>query len=172
VLDLGAAPGGWLQVAAELVGEDGLVVGVDLEEIEPLGLPNVETVVGDVTDAETQEEAMELFDGKADVILSDMAPDVTGDWDLDQYRQIYLARVTLVIADSLLKEDGWVVVKTFQGAEHERFLREVRDMFRMVKIVKPKASRKKSAEIYVVARGLRHDRVLPEDFREEEEEEP
>lgn len=172
MLDLGAAPGGWLQVVAEQLGKDGLVVGVDLEEIEPLGLPNVETVVGDVTDAETQEEAMELFDGKADVILSDMAPDVTGDWDLDQYRQIYLARVTLVIADSLLKEDGWVVVKTFQGAEHERFLREVRDMFRMVKIVKPKASRKKSAEIYVVARGLRHDRVLPEDFREEEEEEP
>ena len=169
VLDLGAAPGGWLQVASESIPEDGLVVEVDLGEIEELGLPNVETIVGDATEEETQKEILELFDGKADVILSDMAPDVSGAWDLDHYRQIHLAKVTLVIADSLLKRDGWLVVKTFQGSEHESYVRDVRAMFREVRIVKPKASRKKSAEVFIVAHGLKPDRELPEEFREEEE---
>lgn len=170
VLDLGAAPGGWLQVASESVGDEGLVLGVDLYEIEPLGLPNVETLVGDITDEETQDEIMDMFQGKIDVILSDMAPDVSGTWDLDQYRQIYLARVALVIADRLLKRKGWMVIKTFQGSEHGKFVREMRDMFETVKIVKPKATRKKSAEIYLVARNLKSDRRLPEEFRPVDEE--
>lgn len=170
VLDLGAAPGGWLQVASESVGDEGLVLGVDLYEIEPLGLPNVETMVGDITDEETQDEIMDMFQGKVDVILSDMAPDISGTWDLDQYRQIYLARVALVIADRLLKRKGWMVIKTFQGSEHGKFVREMRDMFETVKIVKPKATRKKSAEIYLVARNLKSDRRLPEEFRPVDEE--
>lgn len=170
VLDLGAAPGGWLQVASESVGDEGLVLGVDLYEIEPLGLPNVETLVGDITDEETQDEIMDMFQGKVDVILSDMAPDISGTWDLDQYRQIYLARVALVIADRLLKRKGWMVIKTFQGSEHGKFVREMRDMFETVKIVKPKATRKKSAEIYLVARNLKSDRRLPEEFRPVDEE--
>ncbi len=170
VLDLGAAPGGWLQVASESLGDEGLVLGVDLYEIEPLGLPNVETLVGDITDEETQDEIMDMFQGKIDVILSDMAPDVSGTWDLDQYRQIYLARVALVIADRLLKRKGWMVIKTFQGSEHGKFVREMRDMFETVKIVKPKATRKKSAEIYLVARNLKSDRRLPEEFRPVDEE--
>lgn len=170
VLDLGAAPGGWLQVASESVGDEGLVLGVDLDEIEPLGLPNVETLVGDITDEETQGEIMDMFQGKVDVILSDMAPDISGTWDLDQYRQIYLARVALVIADRLLKRKGWMVIKTFQGSEHGKFVREMRDMFETVKIVKPKATRKKSAEIYLVARNLKSDRRLPEEFRPVDEE--
>ena len=170
VLDMGAAPGGWLQVASKSVGDEGLVLGVDLDEIEPLGLPNVETLVGDITDEETQDEIMDMFQGKVDVILSDMAPDVSGTWDLDQYRQIYLARVALVIADRLLKRKGWMVIKTFQGSEHGKFVREMRDMFETVKIVKPKATRKKSAEIYLVARNLKSDRRLPEEFRPVDEE--
>ena len=170
VLDLGAAPGGWLQVASESVGDEGLVLGVDLEEIEPLGLSNVETLVGDITDEETQDEIMEMFQGKVDIILSDIAPDVSGTWDLDQYRQIYLARVALVIADRLLKRKGWMVIKTFQGSEHDKFVREMRDMFETVRIVKPKATRKKSAEIYLVARNLKSNRRLPEEFRPVDEE--
>lgn len=165
ILDLGAAPGGWLQVASEAIGDDGLVVGVDLNEIEPLELSNVVTLVGDITEKDTQSLIQEAFDGKVDVILSDMAPDVSGTWDLDQYRQIYLARTALVIADKLLKRKGWLIIKTFQGSEHGLFMREVRDMFEKVKIVKPKASRKKSAEIYVVSRYLKSDRVLPESMR-------
>lgn len=159
ILDLGAAPGGWLQVASEHVGLEGLILGVDLDEIEPLGLMNVETIVGDITDPDTQNTILEFFDERVDVILSDMAPDVTGHWDLDQYRQIYLARTALAIADKILKEDGWLIVKIFQGREHNRFIREVRSMFQYVKNVKPKASRKESSERFLVAHRLKPGRV-------------
>ena len=175
VLDLGAAPGGWLQVAAEHVPEDGLVVGVDLEEIKPLWEPNVVTILGDVRDPAVQEEIVGFFDGKADVVLSDMAPDVMGEWDVDQYRQIHLARIALRIADRLLRPSGWFVVKIFQGGEHQRFIGEVKAMFEYVKNFKPKASRKQSAERYIVARGLKPGRKpLREkvDLDEEEDEGP
>jgi 23S rRNA (uridine2552-2'-O)-methyltransferase len=171
VLDLGAAPGGWLQVAAEALDDGGLVIGVDLKEVFPLGMDNIETIVGDVTDPEVQAEVIERFDGKADVILCDMAPNVTGVWELDDLRQIHLARTALSIADRLLKEDGWMVVKVFQGPEHEAFIRDMRVMFEKVYIVKPKASRKGSAEVYLVAKSLMSDRVLPDKFGERKPEE-
>jgi len=161
VLDLGAAPGGWLQVAAEFVGEDDLVVGVDLLEIPPFEAPSIITIVGDVTDPSVQEEIMELFDGKADVILSDMAPNIIGEWNLDEYRQIELARAALRLTDRLLRSDGWFIVKIFQGSEHVKFIKEVKAMFRYFKNFKPKASRKGSSERYIVARNLRKDRRLP-----------
>ena len=170
-LDLGAAPGGWLQVASEAIGGEGMILGVDLQEISDLGLPGVETLVGDVTSEDTIQEIREFVQGKVDVILSDMAPDVSGNWDLDQFRQIHLARIVLVVADELLRKDGWLVVKTFQGSEHERYVHEVREMFEKVKIVKPKASRKQSAEIYLVAHRLKSPRQLPEGYRPDEEEE-
>jgi 23S rRNA (uridine2552-2'-O)-methyltransferase len=171
VLDLGSAPGGWLQVASEETGGEGSILGVDLQEIRDLGLPGVETLVGDITSEDTIQEIREFFQGRVEVILSDMAPDVSGNWDLDQFRQIHLARVTLVVADELLRTDGWLVVKTFQGSEHEKYVQEVRQMFEKVKIVKPKASRKQSSEIYLVAHRLKSPRHLPEGYRPEEEEE-
>jgi 23S rRNA (uridine2552-2'-O)-methyltransferase len=170
VLDLGAAPGGWLQAASQIMGDEGLILGVDLQEISPTGLPGVETLVGDMRSEETIREIRRFFNGKIDVILSDMAPDVSGTWDLDHYRQIHLARIALVVADELLKNKGWFVVKTFQGSEHQKYVSEVRDMFEQVKIVKPKASRKKSAEIFLVAHKLKAQRRLPEEFRLEDEE--
>jgi 23S rRNA (uridine2552-2'-O)-methyltransferase len=148
-----------------------LILGVDLEKIRDMGLPGVETLVGDITTEDTIREISEFFQGRVNVILSDMAPDVSGNWDLDQYRQIHLARIVLVIADELLRKDGWLVVKTFQGSEHDKYVQEVREMFEQVKIVKPKASRKKSAEIYLVAHRLKSPRQLPEGYRPEEEEE-
>lgn len=167
VLDLGAAPGGWLQVAGESI-EGGLVLGVDLKEIEDLYMENVETIVGDVRDPEVHQQILDRFGGeKADVVLSDMAQNVMGVWEVDDLRQIYLARMALSIADRLLKEDGWMVVKVFQGKEHEAFIREMRAMFEKVFIAKPLASRKGSAEVYVVAKNLRRDRVLPEDLNPE-----
>jgi len=168
ILDLGAAPGGWLQVAGESI-KGGLVVGVDLKEIFPLYMDNVETIVGDVTDPKVQDEILGRFQGeKADVVMSDMAPNVVGVWELDDLRQIHLAKTALSIADKLLKYDGWMVVKVFQGKEHEAFIRDMRAMFENVYIVKPKASRKGSAEVYVVAKNLRVDRVLPEEFRKDQ----
>jgi 23S rRNA (uridine2552-2'-O)-methyltransferase len=172
VLDLGAAPGGWLQVAGESITGD-LVVGVDLKEIEPLYMENVETIVGDVTDPEVQAVILSRFHGeKADVVLSDMAQNVMGVWEVDDLRQIHLARTALSIADKLLREDGWMIVKVFQGKEHEAFIREMRAMFEKVFIAKPLASRKGSAEVYVVAKNLRKDRVLPEDFRKDRKPQP
>ena len=177
VLDLGAAPGGWLQVASEYVDEyEGIVLGVDLNPIEPLFGENIVTIVGDVRDPEVQEEILNFFEGKADVILSDMAPDVIGEWDVDQYRQIHLARYALRICDKLLKSDGWFVVKIFQGGEHTKYIREVKDMFEQVKNFKPAASRKQSAERYVVAHKLKKNRKLPREYGpsglEEEDDEP
>jgi 23S rRNA (uridine2552-2'-O)-methyltransferase len=172
VLDMGAAPGGWLQIAGESI-EGGLVVGVDLKEIDSLYMENVETIVGDVTDPEVQEEIQGRFRGeKADVVMSDMAQNVMGVWEVDDLRQIHLARTALSIADKLLRDDGWMIVKVFQGKEHEAFIREMRAMFERIHIVKPLASRKGSAEVYVVAKNLRKDRVLPEDFRKDRKPQP
>jgi 23S rRNA (uridine2552-2'-O)-methyltransferase len=151
VLDIGAAPGGWLQVSSEIVGEYGLIVGVDLVPIESLGLPNVQTIEGDILDEETQVKIKEALGGKIDVVLSDIAQNVSGNWDLDQYKQIELAQMSLNIASRLLKKNGWFIVKVFQGSEYEAYLKRVRTLFRNVKVAKPKASRKASAEIYVVA---------------------
>jgi 23S rRNA (uridine2552-2'-O)-methyltransferase len=162
VLDLGAAPGGWLQVASEYVDEyEGVVLGVDLNPIDPIFIGNIVTLAGDIRDPEIQAEILNFFDGKADVILSDIAPNVIGEWDVDQYRQIHLARIALRICDKLLKIDGWFVVKVFQGGEHTRYIREVKDMFEYVKNFKPAASRKQSAERYIVAHGLKANRKLP-----------
>jgi len=161
VLDLGAAPGGWLQVAREEVGGDGLIIGVDLNRIEPLGIRNVRTIVGDVTDEDTLERIREAFPDPVDVVLSDTAPNISGVWEVDHLRQIHLARRALRIAEAVLKPDGWAVVKVFQGSDYEKFLEEVREMFSFVKVVKPKSSRKGSAEVYVVAQGLKADRSVP-----------
>ena len=153
VLDIGAAPGGWLQVAAEAVGEDGLVVGVDIERIAPLGLDNVKTIVGDIMEEETVERLEEIFPGRADVVLSDLSPKVSGAWDVDHFRQIELARTALKVSERVLKPRGWFVVKVFQGSEYDAFLDDVKEAFSYVRVVKPRASRKESAEIYVVARA-------------------
>ena len=155
MLDIGAAPGGWLQVSAEAVGEDGLVIGVDLERIESLSLDNVKTIVGDIMEEETIERIEEQLPGRLDVVLSDLSPNISGAWEVDHFRQIELARRALEVSVRLLKPDGWFVVKVFQGSEYDIFLKEVRKAFASVKAVKPRASRKGSAEIYLVAKGIR-----------------
>lgn len=104
VLDIGAAPGGWLQVVSEAVGEDGLVVGVDLRPIEYLELGNVETIVGDILDEETMDEIRELLPGSVDVVLSDLSPNISGVWDVDQFRQIDLATMALKVIWMKLRE--------------------------------------------------------------------
>lgn len=158
VLDLGAAPGGWLQVASEEVGGDGLIIGIDLNVIKPLGVENVRTIVGDITDDKTLKLIRDVFPSLVDVILSDTSPNVSGVWEVDHLRQIHLARRTLRIAEAFLKPNGWVVVKVFQGSDYDKFLEEARDLFLFVRVVKPRSSRKRSAEVYVVAQGLKTDK--------------
>jgi 23S rRNA (uridine2552-2'-O)-methyltransferase len=161
VLDLGAAPGGWLQVVNnEIEEEDSLIIGVDIEEIIPIQSKNIVTIKGDITKPETYQKIINIFRGKIDVVLSDMAPNIIGEWDFDQYRQIHLARNALHIAYKLLKKDGWFITKVFMGSEHDKFIKEVKELFEIVKNFKPKASRKESAERYIVAKNLKETKNL------------
>lgn len=154
VLDLGAAPGGWMQVVGEAVGPRGLVVGVDLQEMEPFPRENVIAIRGDFTSPGTLEEIRERI-AQADVVISDASPDISGVWEIDHVRSIELCRTALAVARSILKPGGNFLAKVFQGAEMEAFLKEVRAAFQYVKMTKPQASRSQSAEMYIVAKGER-----------------
>ena len=155
VVDLGAAPGGWTQVSLEVVGSTGFVLGVDLKDIKPIDLPNVRTVTGDVTDPQTIQNIKELLPRSADVVVSDVSPNISGIWELDHARQIDLARQSLRVATSVLKPKGNFFVKVFQGDMLNDFVKEVKQNFKFVKLVKPKASRAKSSELYVLGMNLR-----------------
>jgi len=155
VVDLGAAPGGWTQASQKTVGEKGFVLGVDLKQMEPFDSPNVLAVVGDITDSEITQQVRELLPRSADVVISDVSPNVSGVWEVDQARQIDLARQSLRIAKSLLKPKGNFFVKVFQGELLDDFVKELKRHFADVRIVKPKASRPKSAELYLLAIRLK-----------------
>ncbi|WP_319506841.1 23S rRNA (uridine(2552)-2'-O)-methyltransferase [uncultured Methanolobus sp.] len=149
VVDLGAAPGGWLEVAKEISG--GRVVGVDLKRISPI--EGVETVMGDITADRTIEKILELVgQGGADVVICDAAPNLSGNWSLDHARSIDLTRSALGCAKKILKPNGHFVVKVFQGDMFNQFLEEVRDNFAFTRSYSPQASRSQSAEIYIVGK--------------------
>ena len=154
VVDLGAAPGGWLQVAAQEVGEKGNVIGLDLLPIDPL--EDVETIEGDFQeDAILAELENKLAGNKVDLVLSDMAPNMSGMVAVDQPRAMYLCELALAFAIEHLQPNGWFVAKVFQGEGFEPFLKEVRSHFSKVVMRKPKASRPKSREMYLVAGGFK-----------------
>ncbi|MFB6086436.1 MAG: 23S rRNA (uridine(2552)-2'-O)-methyltransferase [Halodesulfurarchaeum sp.] len=153
VLDLGAAPGGWLQVAAERVGEAGRVIGVDFQRIDPVETGDVETIRGDMTEERTQERMAELAPDTVDVVVSDMAPNMTGEYDLDHARSVHLARTALEIAEQFLDSGGNFVAKVFEGRDLDDFVADVEGEFDMVSIVRPDASRDSSSEVFVVGLG-------------------
>ena len=155
VVDLGAAPGGWLQAARKIVGKEGSVLGVDLNPIVPLKTSNIHTIVGDITDAETQEQIHKLLPSSADAVISDVSPNISGVWEIDHARQIDLAHESLELALRLLNDKGNFFVKVFQGDMCQDFVEEVRKHFLRIEIIKPKASRTKSAEIFILGLGLR-----------------
>jgi len=155
VVDLGAAPGGWMQASRRIVGDEGFVLGVDLKPIEPIDLPNVRTLIGDITEPQTVEYVRELLPRSANVVISDVSPNISGIWELDHARQIDLARRSLQIAASVLKPRGNFFVKVFQGDMLHDFVKEVKERFAFVKLIKPKASRAKSAELYVLGMNFR-----------------
>jgi len=150
VVDLGAAPGGWMQVARRIVGESGFVVGVDIKPIEPLDEANVRSIVADIIEAETLEAVKSLLPKAADVVISDVSPNVSGVWELDHARQIDLARRSLQIAVSVLEHGGNFFVKVFQGDMLKDFVFEMQQCFAFVRLIKPRASRKESAEQFVL----------------------
>jgi len=150
VVDLGAAPGGWTQAARKLVGDSGFVLAVDQKPMEPVDAPNVRTIIGDVTEPQTVQDILEFLPRSADVVISDVSPNVSGVWELDHARQIDLASQSLRIAASILRSGGNFFVKVFQGSMLNAFVDEAKQYFSFVKLVKPKASRQKSAELYVL----------------------
>ena len=151
VVDLGAAPGGWCQLAQSLVGEEGRVVGLDILFMEPLH--GVQFIQGDFTEDEPLRELLEALDGQAvDLVLSDMAPNMSGMATIDQAKAMYLAELALEFVRSHLKPGGDFVVKLFQGEDFDTYVREVRSLFKKVQVRKPKASRPRSREVYLLAR--------------------
>ena len=150
VVDLGAAPGGWMQVALGVVGGRGFVLGVDVKEIEPFEAKNARTVVADVADSGAVEVVCGLLPRLADVVVSDVSPNVSGIWEVDHARQVDLARRSLVIAGRVLRRGGGFFVKVFQGDLLDEFVDELRGLFGFVRLVKPRASRRGSSELYAL----------------------
>ncbi len=157
VADLGCAPGGWAQVLVELVGEDGLVIGVDLQRVRPI--EGARFIQGDFTRRDTHERLAALLEGagrhQLDCVVSDMAPDMSGNYGLDQARSIQLCEMALRFADAHLKQDGSFCCKVFEGADFHEFREAVRLRFSKVHQFHPPASRKQSSEVYLIGKGYR-----------------
>lgn len=152
VVDLGASPGGWSQVAKELVGPTGRVIATDILAMEPL--MGVEFLQGDVRDSEMSERIAQLAGGRVDLVISDMAPNLSGVKAVDQARSADLAEIACDFARSNLKPSGDLLVKIFHGADLAPLVTQLRGEFRNVVHRKPPASRARSSEVYVLARGF------------------
>jgi 23S rRNA (uridine2552-2'-O)-methyltransferase len=158
IVDLGCAPGGWLQAASRAVGADGKILGVDRRAIEPVA--NVLFIEGDVEDSTLAEKIMNVMGRKVDVILSDTAPNISGVWHLDHARQISLAGDALSIAEKILIKNGNAVFKTFEGPMFNEFRDGLKRRFKSVHVYKPRSSRKESSEMYLVCLGYKGSQDL------------
>ncbi|MEP0072870.1 MAG: 23S rRNA (uridine(2552)-2'-O)-methyltransferase RlmE [Marinomonas sp.] len=151
VVDLGAAPGGWSQIAAKLVGDKGTIIASDILEMAPL--PDVTFVQGDFTEQEVYEAILaEMGDEKADLVISDMAPNMSGNSSSDQPQAMYLVELALDMAAQVLRPGGNFLVKVFQGEGFEEYLKAMRAQFSSVVTRKPDASRARSREVYLLGR--------------------
>jgi 23S rRNA (uridine2552-2'-O)-methyltransferase len=154
VVDFGAAPGGWLQVCAQLVGPSGRIVGVDLREIH-IKDKNVATIAMDVNNSTVADRVIRILGREADVVLSDLAPSVSGVWELDQTRQADLTLRVLDLSGSLLRRGGSAFLKLFEGERSPEVREVLRKRFDVVRAVKPAASRSASSELYYYCEGWR-----------------
>jgi 23S rRNA (uridine2552-2'-O)-methyltransferase len=148
VVDLGCAPGGWLQVAMKEVGSSGKVIGVDLKPVTPVAGATI--LQGSIENPNVLSKVAEILGCNADVILSDMAPNVSGVWDIDHARQISLSTIALGFARQALRVGGSSVFKIFEGEMLKEFKSELRKSFGKVLLSKPSASRQESSELYIV----------------------
>lgn len=148
VVDLGCAPGGWLQVATKEVGPAGRVVGIDLKPVEPVA--SAVMLEGSIEDPVMLEKIATILGGKADAVLSDLAPNVSGVWDIDHARQISLSTIALNFSRQVLRQRGSAVFKVFEGDMLSEFRVELGKSFGRVLLNKPSASRQQSSELYIV----------------------
>jgi 23S rRNA (uridine2552-2'-O)-methyltransferase len=155
VVDLGAQPGGWLQVARETVGPGGLVLGIDIKEIQPLAADNVKVLKMDVYSEDIADRIIAELQGPANAVLSDLAPLIIGAWDVDHARQVDLARRAVEIAEKVLDHRGNALIKLFHGPELKRLQDDAALLFEKSRLLKPKASRPESSEIYFLGLGFK-----------------
>jgi 23S rRNA (uridine2552-2'-O)-methyltransferase len=155
VVDLGAAPGGWIQAARKMTGKHGFVLGVDIKPIDPFTQEYIRTIIADLAEPDIAEQILSFLPRKANVVLCDAAPNITGVWEVDHARQIDLATKALEIARNILTFNGNFFVKVFEGDLLKDFIQTTKESFEEVKIVKPQASRAKSSEMYLLALGLK-----------------
>jgi len=154
VVDLGATPGGWSQVASRRVGDGGMVIALDLLEMEPIH--NVHFIQGDFRENDVLDQLEKhVGDRRVGLVMSDMAPNMSGVPLVDQARVMHLAELGLEFSRAHLKPEGAFLVKVFQGTDYETFLRQMRETFKTVVVRKPDASRDRSAELYLLGRTLR-----------------
>src|SRR5881396_2144038 len=155
VVDLGAQPGGWLQVAREVVGPAGLVLGIDIKQIAPLPAGNIKLLKMDVYAEDIADRIIAELNGPADTVLSDLAPSIIGAWDVDHARQVDLARRALEIAEKVLDHHGNVLIKLFEGPERKKLQDDAALFFESSRLLKPKASRPEASEIYFLGLGFK-----------------
>ena len=154
VVDLGAAPGGWSQFAVEQVGDKGRVIACDILPMDPIA--GVDFLQGDFREEAVLAALLErVGDAKVDVVMSDMAPNMSGTLAVDQPRSMYLVELALEMCKEVLAPNGSFVVKVFQGVGSEEYLKAVRELFKVVKVRKPDSSRARSREVYIVATGFK-----------------
>jgi 23S rRNA (uridine2552-2'-O)-methyltransferase len=151
VLDIGCAPGGWMQAARQIVGENGYVLGIDVQNISGFQEENVAFLLKDITESDIIDAIKEKVDS-FDVVISDISPNITGIWDVDHYRSVELSERALELAVALLRNRGNFLVKVFQGECIQQVFQNVKHYFGYTKISSPKASRKSSAEVYVIGK--------------------
>lgn len=155
VVDLGAAPGGWSQYAVDVVGDEGSVIACDILEMDPIA--GVDILQGDFRDESVLNTLLQRINGRnVDVVLSDMAPNMSGNAGADQPRSMYLVELALDMCHQVLKKNGSFAVKVFQGEGYEQFVKDVRASFNVVRTRKPDSSRARSREVYLVATGYKH----------------
>ena len=154
VVDLGSTPGGWSQVSARLVGHEGRVHALDIQPMDSIA--GVDFIQGDFTEENVFEELMTLIEKRpVDLVISDMAPNLSGNKAVDQPAMVYLAELALELAGKVLSSNGVFIAKLFQGQGFDVFVLEVRKLFNEVSIIKPDASRSRSREVYLMAKGLK-----------------
>ena len=156
VIDIGCAPGGWLQVASDLAGTRGLVVGVDIAQVKTVGKKNVSIIKGDITSEGFVTLLRETMrKGKADCVLADLSPKLSGIWDMDHFKQVELCHRVVDLFTEILVIDGASVMKAFHGAELDALIKRLKESFSRVEISKPEASRRESSEVYLVSLGFK-----------------
>ncbi len=148
IVDIGCAPGGWMQIALPEVGTKGKVIGVDIKKIEPLS--NAFIIQGNIEDEHVTDNILKISNSCVDVVLSDLSPNVSGNWELDHARQMDLTRNAIRLSSKILKKRGKAVFKVFQGDMLNELVVELKKKFKKVILTKPNASRQVSSEIYLI----------------------